>query len=92
MVILLPNTFPILVYMKRYFVLQRVLCLALEYVVAEMDSFATVHKRPDSEIDTHKTYCITPPPPHRHFQDLIPCSLFTLFRRIGNRLVLKLVS
>lgn len=63
MVILLPNTFPSLVYMKSYFVLQRVLCLALEYVVAEMDSFATVHKRPDSEIDTHKTYCVTPPPP-----------------------------
>ena len=62
-----------------------------------MDSFALVHKRPVenvcSEIDTHKTYYITPPSPHRHFKDLlIPCSLFTLFRRIGNRLVLKLVS
>ena len=62
-----------------------------------MDSFASVHKRPDenvcSEIDTHKTYYITLPPPHRYPQDpLIPCSVFTLFRRIGNRLVLKLVS
>ena len=62
-----------------------------------MDSFASVHKRPDenvcSEIDTHKTYYITLPPPHRYPQDLlIPCSVFTLFRLIGNRLVLKLVS